>query len=430
MIDTPAGGAEKNLSRTPPIPSDGTCRSSHQGQVQAAPPLKRKDPQKKQFHTRPPPLKEGLGLNLNPSHGHKEDDEDSISKSPVLTKFAVARDDAPPDFILLALQQKSPPRSSPAGSPDQKQSLLNLKTAIGDLQDASFTRFATIFPMDCPSPGHFAQYASLASYSAISPRAPIDPPSHYDFRTTTPDLNTSTSSYTSSSTAASAPSSSIAGPSLAASHSSPLAAVLDQDRDRTRRESFETESKSLSELRSEAPPGDGSSSTRFISGAYKSTYHRCTATSFQPQYLLNSHANVHSNIRTHFCPVKGCRRGSSGQGFKRKNEMIRCATAHTIFFYMDTNALRFADIAWFILLRDTYVPSVRINHTNTLGQIIYGVTYGNITRTKTKTIPYFATFSTSDWKEVAGAEEDVKWSKSGKPKPLRRINCLPRWEQP
>src|ERR1700761_402618 len=63
-------------------------------------------------------------------------------------------------------------------------------------------------------------------------------------------------------------------------------------------------------------------------------------------------------------------------------------------------------MAWSILLQDTYVPSVRTSNTNTLDQITYSVTYGNITRTKTETIPYFATFSTSAWKEVGEPEGD------------------------
>jgi hypothetical protein len=46
------------------------------------------------------------------------------------------------------------------------------------------------------------------------------------------------------------------------------------------------------------------------------------------QYLLNSHANVHSSNRPHYCPVKGCPRSEGGKGFKRKNEMIRHGLVH------------------------------------------------------------------------------------------------------
>ena len=54
----------------------------------------------------------------------------------------------------------------------------------------------------------------------------------------------------------------------------------------------------------------------------------CTAQPFQTQYLLNSHANVHSSARPHYCPVKGCPRSEGGKGFKRKNEMIRHGLVH------------------------------------------------------------------------------------------------------
>ncbi|KAK4167960.1 hypothetical protein QBC43DRAFT_202273, partial [Cladorrhinum sp. PSN259] len=54
----------------------------------------------------------------------------------------------------------------------------------------------------------------------------------------------------------------------------------------------------------------------------------CTAAPFQTQYLLNSHSNVHSSARPHYCPVPGCPRAEGGKGFKRKNEMIRHGLVH------------------------------------------------------------------------------------------------------
>ncbi|KAM0451007.1 hypothetical protein ACHAPV_010263 [Trichoderma viride] len=63
-------------------------------------------------------------------------------------------------------------------------------------------------------------------------------------------------------------------------------------------------------------------------GGYKCTFDGCTAAPFQTQYLLNSHANVHSSARPHYCPVKGCPRAEGGKGFKRKNEMIRHGLVH------------------------------------------------------------------------------------------------------
>lgn len=63
-------------------------------------------------------------------------------------------------------------------------------------------------------------------------------------------------------------------------------------------------------------------------GVYRCPWANCTAAPFQTQYLLNSHANVHSSARPHYCPVQGCPRSEGGKGFKRKNEMIRHGLVH------------------------------------------------------------------------------------------------------
>lgn len=63
-------------------------------------------------------------------------------------------------------------------------------------------------------------------------------------------------------------------------------------------------------------------------GSYVCTFDGCNAHPFQTQYLLNSHANVHSSARPHYCPVTGCPRSEGGKGFKRKNEMIRHGLVH------------------------------------------------------------------------------------------------------
>ncbi|OTA81741.1 hypothetical protein M434DRAFT_25189 [Hypoxylon sp. CO27-5] len=63
-------------------------------------------------------------------------------------------------------------------------------------------------------------------------------------------------------------------------------------------------------------------------GAFVCTVPGCNAPPFQTQYLLNSHANVHSSARPHYCSVKGCPRSEGGKGFKRKNEMIRHGLVH------------------------------------------------------------------------------------------------------
>lgn len=63
-------------------------------------------------------------------------------------------------------------------------------------------------------------------------------------------------------------------------------------------------------------------------GHYICKYEGCKAPPFQTQYLLNSHANVHSQSRPHYCPMQGCPRSEGGKGFKRKNEMIRHGLVH------------------------------------------------------------------------------------------------------
>ncbi|KAF3912232.1 hypothetical protein AA313_de0200473 [Arthrobotrys entomopaga] len=73
---------------------------------------------------------------------------------------------------------------------------------------------------------------------------------------------------------------------------------------------------------------DSSQSSPSVAGGFKCTKEGCTAAPFSTQYLLNSHANVHSEERPHFCPVPNCSRGEGGRGFKRKNEMIRHGLVH------------------------------------------------------------------------------------------------------
>ena len=75
------------------------------------------------------------------------------------------------------------------------------------------------------------------------------------------------------------------------------------------------------------PPPIGSDG-QILTQSFKCDYPGCAAASFSTQYLLNSHANVHSSNRPHYCPVKTCSRSEGGKGFKRKNEMIRHGLVH------------------------------------------------------------------------------------------------------
>ena len=84
-----------------------------------------------------------------------------------------------------------------------------------------------------------------------------------------------------------------------------------------------------------------------ISG-FQCPYPGCTAQPFQTevssiislriqdliwkQWLLQSHASVHSSNRPHYCSVKGCPK--SKVGFKRKNELIRHGLVHESLNYV------------------------------------------------------------------------------------------------
>lgn len=65
-----------------------------------------------------------------------------------------------------------------------------------------------------------------------------------------------------------------------------------------------------------------------VTNGFQCTFPNCNAPPFATQYLLNSHANVHSRARPYYCPVSGCRRSLGGNGFKRKDEMIRHGLVH------------------------------------------------------------------------------------------------------
>lgn len=90
----------------------------------------------------------------------------------------------------------------------------------------------------------------------------------------------------------------------------------------------------INALRPNSPSTSGSSRTASpasaapSSGRFVCTWPGCTAPAFATQFLLSSHANVHSSGRPHHCPVPGCSRGLEGRGFRRKNELIRHGLVH------------------------------------------------------------------------------------------------------
>ena len=85
-----------------------------------------------------------------------------------------------------------------------------------------------------------------------------------------------------------------------------------------------TREASTSPVEATVPSTEIPSASSTQNNIYQCTFPTCSAPPFGTQYLLNSHANVHSFSRPHYCNEPGCNRGPGGMGFKRKNEMIRC----------------------------------------------------------------------------------------------------------
>jgi hypothetical protein len=268
------------------------------------------------FDLKPPPRTETARLTEEMSR-----DEDSTPISPTLAKFAINPSEADPESILPAMQ-KSPPRSASTHSPDTSQSLPSLQTTLSGLSDPGVNGIHAPSPFQ-PSSGLSPQFVrhptfssqstgpSPGTYSQPSPgMSPPGYPSHPSYWRRPPtEGSLSTPSTYDASTPASMP-----GPSPAQSYHTPNA----QDHRGS------VDSGSTPQLLNGPLPPNGP----FTSSTFKCTYTGCTAAPFQTQYLLNSHANVHSSNRPHFCPVADCTRGPGGKGFKRKNEMIRHGLVH------------------------------------------------------------------------------------------------------
>lgn len=311
-------------------------------------PPKQTSPQHRCWNTAPPsrqtPLaRDGLRLQLPSDQYHEE----SLMTSPTLGKYTIVPRDPDPEVVLPAMQL-SPSPSSPASSPRQKQTLPSLRTTL-EGYDSNSPRLPGLSPMFTHhSPPHLHQFGPTMAFPLPPPPPPhtgMSPPAHpphpprYVWRTMTVDSSASTSSeYTPSSSAAvSTPASSILTPSPAASsslhtlttlpeHETPALSLQEMEEEIALLSKKPAEVSEVSEkspehdpLASEASDSIGS----YANGVYRCTVQGCVAAPFQTQYLLNSHMNVHSETRTHFCPVEGCPRGPGGQGFKRKNEMIR-----------------------------------------------------------------------------------------------------------
>ncbi|RMD41171.1 hypothetical protein DV735_g3948, partial [Chaetothyriales sp. CBS 134920] len=249
----------------------------------------------KYYDTIPPQL---------PSPFVHRDDEESLS--PTLVKYFTPPSHADPKNIL------SPMNSQQIGSPNYKQTLPPLMTTLQD---------SVVTPAPTPlSPTRVR--ASPASLSQYSQTPSTTHPSPYSARS---PLSMSESVLWRSSAAGSAgtPLTSTPAPSLVHTTPAPTLpsiAMIDQ----SEQEDSNQQSISPTNVDIEATCLTNDETSTIIS--FKCTFKGCNATPFPTQYLLNSHTKVHSEDRPHFCPVANCRRGPGGQGFKRKNEMIRHIT--------------------------------------------------------------------------------------------------------
>ncbi|RSL78643.1 hypothetical protein BHE90_011748 [Fusarium euwallaceae] len=202
---------------------------------------------------------------------------------------------------------------------ESKESLPSLRSALGEIRDLGPGRIpekdlaapsgpSTSFPASSPG-GNFARF----SLSTNLPSSPVSPDGH---RTLSPHstgpsgIHFHAANNTHPRPGTDYSSSSNAGETPSTDHSVSTPATSTSITDRM----------SIDGITNPQPPTG--------TGAYVCNFAGCTALPFQTQYLLNSHANVHSSARPHYCPVKGCPRSEGGKGFKRKNEMIRHGLVH------------------------------------------------------------------------------------------------------
>ncbi|RSL50614.1 hypothetical protein CEP53_008741 [Fusarium sp. AF-6] len=202
---------------------------------------------------------------------------------------------------------------------ESKESLPSLRSALGEIRDLGPGRIpekdlaapsgpSTSFPASSPG-GNFARFSLSTNLSS----SPVSPDGH---RTLSPHstgpsgIHFHAANNTHPRPGTDYSSSSNAGETPSTDHSVSTPATSTSITDRM----------SIDGITNPQPPTG--------TGAYVCNFAGCTALPFQTQYLLNSHANVHSSARPHYCPVKGCPRSEGGKGFKRKNEMIRHGLVH------------------------------------------------------------------------------------------------------
>ncbi|CAL5872880.1 uncharacterized protein PFLUO_LOCUS7149 [Penicillium psychrofluorescens] len=325
--------------------------------------------------------------------------EDLLALSPPYTDSSVRH--SPEDRVSLPALQSlhSPPQSNPATSPDGNNRVLPSIHTLGVNPPDFPPRVNGIPPYPYPGPSSAGPRNDPAQERFPQPQhIPPSPFSHFS-PTSTNDISNNPSpasmptfwrTYSQTELHPSGASpydpSPIAAKSPAAGYPTPTEQLGAGPGDRT---SFD----STLSPNGNAPPGN-----------YKCHHLGCTAPPFQTQYLLNSHANVHSQDRPHFCPVENCPRAIGGKGFKRKNEMMRHGLVHNSPGYVcpfcldqqhkyprPDNLQRYA------------IPLPRVVH---FMLIFYQDTFESITSTRAKTIPSYEMYSRRGHPAVQEADGD------------------------
>lgn len=266
---------------------------------------------------------------------------DSLATSPRLRELTISTRSRSPSQKLPALQTpQSPPQDGSAASPSQNQQLPSFQhisnlaqTALQEQERANFPHRQSVSSTG-QSPTSIGRQHSITSLSPGSTYAPLSASSSGG----SSDMFLRAGQHLSLFNTARRPSQ---ASESGAPYSAPLHSASTND---SYQEGLSPASQptpiegrgprmSIGEaLESRTLPPPLGPNIQHIpshgSGGFKCEHPNCNAPPFQTQYLLNSHANVHSQTRPHFCPVQGCPRAEGGKGFKRKNEMIRHGLVH------------------------------------------------------------------------------------------------------
>lgn len=247
---------------------------------------------------------------------------DFTTPSPALSRYAISPQEYNPSQTLARIQSHPSPQSMQVSPAEYKQTLPSLETALSSVGDINSAYSDPVSAINRRSPNHLSPFGrSPPGYSQSNSTAPLSPPRFSSNPSAYQTLSRNSSNSTQSDTLSGQGSNSASTPASSAPRHSRSHSVATTQYHESDRGSPESEMNGFAG--SDGQPDGASQRNGHPGQGYICPWAGCTAPPFQTQYLLNSHTNVHSNQRPHFCPVKDCPRGPGGQGFKRKNEMVR-----------------------------------------------------------------------------------------------------------